>query len=245
MTNPESNTGETIDLLRRFYVAYGVPKEGPPQDFDAALLPSNLSALSSDLSDLQTVLDDPTAQKQFRTCREILDDLADRLTSEELLRELSELPATPEKDYDALANGVFWFSLAASLDQRQDGLPVTPFDDLVKLPLPFKVRMTVAGSLVLRLYLALVYMREGPLSRLVRLGAEAGKSCCSRVNKLLNTDYVRRIRNSLSHGSFSMSAAGVAFRDDNGIIVATPGFLGWLCTWLMLIQLQALAAGSR
>ncbi|MGB7583512.1 MAG: hypothetical protein WBM11_01610 [Terriglobales bacterium] len=105
--------------------------------------------------------------------------------------------------------------------------------------------MTVHGSLVLRLYIALVYMREGTLNDLIAASARAGGPCSGRVRKLLNSDYVRRIRNALSHGSFYACIAGIVFRDDGKVIVATPGFLGWLSTWLTLIQLQALAASCR
>ena len=245
MPNQKVQIREAVELLRQFYAAYGVRDEGPSQEFDLAVLPPELSIPGGDLTILQDALNDATVRKQFGICREILEDLATRLTSEELLRELSELPATREEAHDDLANGIFWFSLAASLDQRRDGVPTTPFDEHFELPLSFKIRVTIAGSLVLRLYLALVYMREGPLSNLIERGAKAGMPCCGRVRKLLNADYVRRLRNSLSHGSFSMCVAGVAFRDDSGVIVATPEFLGRLCTWLMLIQLQALGAGSR
>lgn len=245
MTNQKVQVREAVELLRQFYAAYGVEDEGPSHEFDLAVLPSELSIPSGDFNILKAVLGDATVRKQFGICREILEDLATRLTSEELLRELSGLSATQEGSQDDLANGIFWFSLAASLDQRQEGLPTTPLDGQVDLPLPLKIRMTIAGSLVLRLYLALVYMREGPLANLIERGAKTGMPCCGRVRKLLKADYVRRLRNSLSHGSFSMCVAGVAFRDDNGVIVATPEFLSGLCTCLMLIQLQALAAGTR
>ena len=244
LTNRETPIKKDVDLLKRFYAAYGVPDEGPPHDFDVTVMTPGLSVPRRDLDDLRAVLANQATRRQFGICREILDDLASRLTSKELLRELSTLPGTPEEDPDDLANGVFWFSLAASLDQRRDRLPTTPFDEHIDLPLPLRVRMSMAGSLVLRLYLALVYMREGRLSRLITQGAKARKPCCGRVKKLLDADYVRRIRNSLSHGSFSVPVAGLAFRDGGGVIVATPGFLNWLCTWLKLIQLQAFAAGS-
>ena len=58
-------------------------------------------------------------------------------------------------------SGVLWFSLASSLDQRRSGLPTTPLDEHFEVPLAVKVRHTIEGSLVLRLYVALVYMREG------------------------------------------------------------------------------------
>ena len=121
---------------------------------------------------------------------------------------------------------------------------MTPLDAKVELPTPLKVQMTVQGSLVLRLYIALVYMREGVLAELIAASARAGGPCSNQVKKLLSLDFVRRVRNALSHGTFSPCLAGLVFRDERGAIVATPGFLSWLCTWLMLIQLQALVAST-
>ena len=232
------------DTLREFYAVYGTADEGPPPDVNVTELLPDTTVAPEDLTLLRTAIDDQTLRRQFRICREILEDLAGRLTSEELLRELSTIPTT-NRDFEELSSGVFWFTLASSLDRRENGAPTTPFDEQIHLPLPVKVRMTVQGSLVLRLYLSLVYMREGVMTDLITQGAEARKPCCGRIRKFLNCDYVRRIRNALSHGSFSSSIAGITFRDDNGVILATPGFLNWLCTWLMLIQLQTLSSGSR
>ena len=241
MTNENDIIGDT---LRKFYAVFGMPDEGSPPDVNVTeRLPDTVIA-PEDLVFLRTAIDDQTLRRQFGICREILEDLASRLTSEELLRELSTIPVS-NRDFEELSSGVFWFALANSLDRRENGNPTTPFDEQIHLPLPVKIRMTVQGSLVLRLYLSLVYMREGVMTNLVAQGVQAGKPCCGRVRKLLNCDYVRRIRNALSHGSFSSSIAGITFRDDKGVILATSGFLNWLCTWLMLIQLQALAAGAR
>jgi hypothetical protein len=89
----------------------------------------------------------------------------------ELLRELSGVAAAAG-DFEQLSNGVFWCVLAASLDKRVDSLPMTPFDARIELPLQAKVAMVVHGSLILRLYLSLVYMREGVLSQLVPIPLE-------------------------------------------------------------------------
>jgi hypothetical protein len=231
--------------LRHFYATYGIAGEGPPDDFDADKLPAELLPRDKDLKVLEAAVEDQALARQFRVCREIVEDLASRLTTEELLRELSKLPQSQDEEFRDLADGVFWFSLAASLDTRHDGLPVMPLKVQLNLPLPVKVRLTVQGSLVLRLYIALVYMREGRLNDVITAGANAKLPCCGRVRKLLNCDYVRRIRNSLGHGTFSSTIAGMAFRDDNGTIVASPGFLNQLGTLLMLIQLQAVAAMGR
>ena len=232
------------DLLRDFYGTFGMPDEGPPPGFNvAATISSDLPETELDI--LRAALSDDVGRRQLRDCRAALEDLATRLTGEELLRELCGIPLPPGYGVEQLSSGVFWFALAASLDSREQGLPVTPLDKAINLPLSLKVQMTVHGSLVLRLYIALVYMREGVLADLISESSKAGGQCSARVRKLLNSNYVRRIRNALSHGSFSPCVAGIVFRDDHGAVVATPGFLNWLCTWLMLIQLQALAAGTR
>ncbi len=232
------------DLLREFYGTFGMAEEGPPSGLDVTGMLDTDAVNGSEILMLRTALGDDIARRQFRKCRELIEDLATRLTGEELLQELSGIPV-PEKGFEQLSSGVFWFALASSLDFRQGALPVTPFDKMIQLPLPLKVQMTVHGSVVFRLYIALVYMREGVPSDLIRHSSNAGGRCSAVVGKLLNSDYVRRVRNALSHGSFSAGLAGLVFRDDHGVIAATPGFLNWLCTWLALIQLQALAASAR
>jgi hypothetical protein len=241
MNGPNDNIG---DLLREFYGMFGMPDEGPPPDFNVTKTFGD-HIPPSELAILQQALSDDVARRQLRECRALLDDLATRLTSEELLRELCGIPLPVGRGLEDLSSGVFWFALAGTLDQREFGLPVTPFDGKLDLPLPLKVQMAIQGSLVLRLYVALVYIREGILADLISTSARSGGPCSGRVRKLLNSDFVRRVRNALSHGSFSPCVAGLIFRDDDGAVVATPGFLNWLCGWLMLIQLQALAACTR
>lgn len=232
------------DLLREFYGTFGMPDEGPTADFHVTAAFGD-HVPPAELTILRAALSDDLACRQLRECRTLLDDLATRLMREELLQELSGIPLPVGHNVDSLYSGVFWFALAGTLDRREGGMPLTPLDAKLDLPLPLKVQMTVQGSLVLRLYVALVYMREGVLADMIAASARAGGPCSGRVRKLLNSDFVRRVRNALSHGSFSPCVAGLVFRDDDGAIVATPGFLNWLCTWLMLIQLQALAAGAR
>ncbi|MCK5173002.1 MAG: hypothetical protein KAR47_06395 [Planctomycetes bacterium] len=230
------------DTLRNFYAVFGMPDEGPSEEFDVTALISAGHVPERELQLLDSALDNQELRTDFTKCHGILESLAIRLTTEELLQELSELSPIQDCEFDQLHNGVQWFSLAASLDQRHNGLPVTPFDNDVELSLPEKIQMAVAGSLVFRLYIALCYMREGVLYNMISQGAHDCKPCCSQVKKLLNSDYIRHLRNALSHSSFSSCIVGLVFRDEDYTIVATSGFLEWLCTWLMLIQLQSLAA---
>jgi hypothetical protein len=236
------------DLLRNFYTAYGMPNEGPPQDLDVNAVIGTKGLSQDDYDLLHTALSNQLLRRQFLFCRNILEDLANRLTTQELLQEMSNSVSLSNQEFDELSNGVAWFSLAASLDKRQDGLPLIPFDNQLALPFPLKISMVIQGSLVLRLYIALVYLRGGVMSNAINRAARTGNPCSLRVKKLLNSDYVRHLRNALSHGSFSACIAGIAFRDEDSknkeVIIATPQFMDWLCLWLMLIPLQILTAVS-
>jgi len=234
---------EIGDLLRQFYKLFGRPEEGPPPDLNVSkLIGTPIS--QTELEVLRDSLADTKLRQQFAECQQIIEDLATRLTSKELLRDLSGISLS-DRDFEELYSRVLWFSLAATLDKREGNLPLTPFDEQIALPMPVKIMMTVQGSLVMRLYIALVCMREGVLYNLINRGAHNGSRCCQQILILLNSDYLRRIRNALSHGTFSSSIAGLVFRDDHGAVVATPGFLNWLSTWIMAINLQAVASGLK
>jgi hypothetical protein len=79
------------DLLREFYGTFGTPEEGPLPDFNVtATFGGQLP--QADIAVLQAALADAVARRQLSECRALLDDLATRLTTEELLRELCGVP---------------------------------------------------------------------------------------------------------------------------------------------------------
>ena len=110
MTNENDIIGGT---LRDFYAMFGMPDEGPPSDVNITELFPDAIVASEDLKIFRTAIDDQTLRRQFGICREILEDLASRLTSKDLLRELSTIPTT-NHDIEELSSGVFWFALASS-----------------------------------------------------------------------------------------------------------------------------------
>lgn len=230
------------DVFREFYATFGRPNEGPSPEDNVTELMYYTGVDGKELDILRSALRDTSLRRQFLECQEILEDLATRLGTQELINDLSGIIRT-ERDVEELSNGVLWLTLAVDLGKRNDHQDneseSVGIDNLYLI----KRMQTVQGSLVFQLYIALVYMREGVLTSLIAQGIRNGSHICTKIRKLLNTDYVRRIRNALSHGTFSPCAAGLVFRDVKGTIVGTPGFLGWLCMWLMLIQFQA-AAGS-
>jgi hypothetical protein len=235
---------EILDLLHDFHSIFGHSEKLPPE-FDVGKL-SGISVTFSqaELDIMRCALADSNLREAFDECQQIIEDLATRLTTKELVSDLGGVNLT-KQDFEELYSGVLWFSLAASLDKREGGLPVSPFDDNIPIPMDINVRLTVEGSLVMRLYISLVYMREGVLNRVISQGARNRSQCCQQIRKLLNCDYVRRIRNALSHGTFSPCMAGLIFRDEASFIVATPSFLEWLSMWIMLINLQTMTACNR
>ncbi len=180
MTTSSDNVG---DLLRDFYGTFGMPEEGPQPGLNVAAT-IGVDVPETELDVLRAALQDDVGRRQLCDCRATLEDLATRLTGKELLRELSGIPLPPGQGIRQLSSGVFWFALAATLDSRERGLPVTPLDGTIDLPLSVKVQMTVHGSLVLRLYVALVYMREGVLANLISESSRGGGQCSARVRKL-------------------------------------------------------------
>ena len=231
-------------LLRSFYEVYGMPGEGPPTDFDLSLLDA-FPVGQEDQDVLRQALDDIGLRRNYAECRDLVEEVANHMTGEALLRELTECGPLPEEQFEHLVSGVLWFSLVSSLDRRDhDRLPVSPFAG-VDLPLHVRIRLTVHGSLVLRLYLALVYIREGDLRSVLEAAARVRKPVASRLLKLLRCDFVRHIRNSLAHGTVRPTIAGLRFLDEGATIVATPAFLNHLATWLCMAELQAASAAAR
>lgn len=233
---------EILDLLHDFHSLFGHSgKNNIPPDFDVGKLGISITFSQAELDIMRTALADSNLRQAFAECQQIIEDLATRLTTKELVTDLAGVELT-KQDFEELYSGVLWFSLAASLDKREGGLPVTPFDDKIPIPMGLNVRLTVEGALVLQLYISLVYMREGVLNRVISQSARNGSQCCQQIRKLLNCDYIRKMRNALSHGTISPCLAGLIFRDEASSIVATPSFLSWLSTWIMLINLQAVVA---
>jgi len=244
---PSSTCPPAGVLLREFYKVFGMPGEGPPDDLDLAVFESVFPVEEGDRYDLQRSLGDDGLRRMHRECSETVESLMTAMSGDALLVELSEGPRLTSGQFDRLTAGSLWYSLVSSLDKRDHaGLPVLPpqFSGH-EMPLEARFKMTVFGSLVLKLYIALVFIREGDLARLTAEAARARKPVSGRLLKLLRADFVRHVRNSLAHGTFEQVIVGIRFSDGDKIVTATPRFLDHLSTCLSVAQLQAAAAGLR
>ena len=79
-------------------------------------------------------------------------------------------------------------------------------------------------------------MREGAIGDIITAGSAERLPILGLCRKLINCDYVRHIRNALSHADFSPCMAGIVFRDNDCLYIASPGFHDWLCIWLFIIH---------
>lgn len=223
------------DILRKFYSLYGRPKEAPSHDHDVSeLLPELNSDILSDLKLLTQICNNPI-DKKFCKCRDLLEKIADLLSdSTQLLKELDEISNHIEPEIINLSNGIFWYTLATSLEPNGKNGQDLKLPD--KIPYFFRKQLQIQGALIFRLYMSLVYMKSGAIEKILNIGLQAKKPTLILCQQLLNCDYVRHLRNSLAHANFRATIAGINFKDNNFECVATPGFLDWLCIWVFLIH---------
>ena len=205
----------------------------------AEILPQS-DSIQEDLELLRFFLSNDTVRRDFERCRDILEQIATALTdSTTFLRELQNLnfPAKAELDY--LTNGIFWFNLASQLHpdakMKTDNLSLPG-----QIPEPLRRSLQIQGALVFKLYIGLVYMREGVLADILTAGSTARMPTLGLCRKLLNCDYVRHVRNALSHADFSPCMVGIVFRDNGYLCIASPGFLDWLCIWLFTLHFSCM-----
>lgn len=225
-----------VKTLKEYYQCFGVKDEGPSDDisiYDFIQINKNIK---SDISILGNILKDITIEKHFKVCQNLIEDLANKLSKKAIfIEELEFIKDKIDFDIDMISDGIIWFQQAQMTNpQHSKGIKTDGTEPFINNMLK------VQGSLILQLYIALVYMRSGPIYEILKIGS---KNKCQTMNisyKLLNSDYIRHIRNSLSHGTFKMNVAGVYFKDNNYEIVATPGFLDKICVWIFILYYQCI-----
>jgi hypothetical protein len=223
------------DLLRQFYQTYGRQEEGPPAGLNLSVIIPQTDSIQRESDMIKQLLSNSTVQRDFERCRDILEHIATSLSeTHALLQELKNLNLKAEGDVEHFTNGIFLFTLASQLHPNAE----TKSEDLSlpeQIPEPFRRSLQVQGALVFKLYIGLVYMRGGILNGILSESAAMRMPNLGLFRKLLNCDYVRHIRNALSHADFSPCMVGISFRDNGYMCIASPGFLDWLCIWLFTL----------
>lgn len=233
------------DTLREYYSFYGNTDEGLINDTIAIDSITINDELAAELSLLSKLLNNNKSKKDFNYCKCKLEEIATKLSANPcLIEELKLIKNDIELDINGISNGVIWFQQAQEtcLPNNNNMQDITK---LVNLDINIINSLRMQGSLILQLYIALVYMRCGPVSKILQIGSTKKCQTMDLYKKILYSDYVRHIRNALSHGSFKINIAGVYFNDEGYEIVATQKFLNQICMWLFVLYYQCILFAQR
>ncbi len=234
------------NALRKFYKLFGLKNEGPPQNINVNELFPNVD-FSDDIALIEKITGNDNLIKKHNECKTLIDEIANLLGDSSFMDEINDsITDINYSDTEHLNNGIFWHYFASILDpkvSKELDLDI-PFPN--ELPEIKKELLKVQGSLIFRLYISLVYMKEGPTINVLKTAARNRKPISQKAKKLMQCDYVRHIRNALSHSTFKSMSLGIYFNDyDKFETVVSPEFLNSLTTWVMLINLQCSNAVSH
>lgn len=231
------------NILRKFYKKYGVDNEGPPDGINLSHLAPDLD-MDKDLDLIMSITNNQSTWENFNYCKPQIEVVAKLL--EDSTNFLNEIDNTTQiypddSEFMKLVNGNFWYYLGSGVEQLPENMiKVFPFNILQKQLL------LVQGSLVFRLYISLVYMKESPVLNILEEASRRNMPISEECNKLLRCDYLRHLRNSLAHASFMPTIAGIYFEDRNGFkTISTPGFLNLLLSWILVINTCCLTVISK
>lgn len=221
------------NILHRFYSLYGRPQEGPPVNLNI----SDIIPGFNDIILLQRICDDTKVYRDFVKCRDLVENIAVRLSeSSKYVEELEKVLTEIDINVNHLTNGIFWYTLSSSLDPIESKQTHTELLLPKEIPLPFRFMLQRQGSLIFRLYISFVYMKEGVIQDIFQQGNFSKLPILNLCRQLLNCDYIRHLRNALSHADFDTNVGGIVFRDNEVWYGATPGFLDWLSIWVFTIH---------
>lgn len=227
------------DSLRKYYKIFGMENEGPPENLNISeLVPQVLGKTDIDL--IERICNNPESLRKHKECKELIEKGANLIGDSNFMNEIdNSIIEYTDSESEHLTNGIFWHYLASILDPKLKNEIGFEIPIPGELPEMKKELLKVQGSLIFRLYIALVYMKEGPLNKMINQTATKRKPISQICKKLLNCDYVRHLRNALSHSTFESTGFGIYFKDsDKFETVGSPEFLNSLTTWIMLLNLQ-------
>jgi len=234
--------------LREYYKNFGVAGEGPPADFEIPSFLANLgmssikASLSTDLELLRNLNQDTSLKQLFGECDGLLERIASDSESTELCRALEQNIPLLGFDSDILLAGISWYTQASQVDPRassgHEALQKMT-KDFPSTPPFFALIQAVQGSLVLRLYVGLVYMRGDSMKNALRQIDAQKYPSIGRFSCLMENELVGHLRNALAHGHIRTTIAGLWFKDRAFEAVASPGFLDKLCIWIFVFYYTA------
>lgn len=242
------------DLLRQFYRLYGVDGEGPRSDQDVSALLRTIGSadspdLKSDIDLLSRMVANSGLSGLVRQCDDLLEQIANEAGKTALLEEIDQHWDDISVELGAVFHGILWYGQACHADPRDSdhAKQFAPLQSAVEAgasPL-WALGQQVTGAAILRLYVALVYLRGDWIRQAIGRAPLDSTPSLRRYASLLANDVVRHLRNALSHGHFKPTCAGLHIRDRDFEVVLTPAMLNKLCTWIFLLHYSIFMVYAR
>ncbi len=233
------------DLMREFFAKYGAAGEGPTPDMNLCELFGIGATVSGDLeADIEFIkrmCANPRLSAMVQDCHSLLFEIR-QSPKGPLYKEIDTYFDDMGIEPTAVSQGILWYTQAANADPR-DGKPGRRFfrKAVESGILPLKALSNqVTGATILRLYVALVYLRGDWFRQ--SLGKTIIDSAPSlfRYARLLNHDIVRHLRNSLAHGHIVLTCVGLRIKDRDFEVVLTPDILNLICMAIWLLHCSIL-----
>ena len=227
------------NALRKYYGLFGVENEGPPTEVNVSKLFGDIN-FDSELQLIERICNDDIVVRKHNECNTLIEQIANSLNGANFMNEIKDsITEVTINEKEHFTNGIFWQYLALALDpkvEKQLNYEI-PFPS--NLSLNNKDLLKTQGSLIFRLYISLVYMKEGPLLKILTETSKNRKPISGLALRFIRCDYVRHLRNAISHSTFESTSFGILFKDEDKFeAVTTPEFLNKLATCIFLINFQ-------
>ncbi|MGA7498932.1 MAG: hypothetical protein WBX00_19555 [Isosphaeraceae bacterium] len=242
------------DLLREFYSRYGISGEGPEADLNVSELIAGLSdstpnLLESDIDLLRRMIADDKLSHVIRECDGLLEEIANNAGDTTLLEEINKRFDDMALDPNAVFHGILWYTQAVQADPRQceeaaHRSPLRTAVDSGASPI-WALGEQVTGATILRLYVALVYLRGDWIRQGIGRATLDSAPSLLRYARLLSNEVIRHLRNSLAHGHITPTCAGLHIKDRDFEAILTPGMLNKICTWIFLLHYSIFMVYAR
>jgi len=256
-TVPTYDGGMTVshdwfgDLLREFYAKYGTAGEGPPPDLNVCALfgidSAEVSAdLEADVDLLKGLCADTCLSAQIQDCDHLLEEIQ-HSPEASLYKEIDAYLDDMRIEPTAVYHGIMWYAQAAIADPRDGETARKFYQSAVESGCSPSTVLSnqVTGATILRLYVALVYLRGDWIRQAVGRATLDSAPSLLRYARLLNHETIRHLRNSLAHGHISPTCAGLRIKDRDFEAVLTPGMLNKICTGIWILHRSILTVYAK
>lgn len=157
----------------------------------------------------------------YKSCRTVLTELAQDIKTEHLQKELFEHILDLGLDRMQLYHGnmLFFHALRTSPEMHTPEQIENYVELFNEAPAIHSLSNLTVYSIIIRLYVALVYMRGDRVREALNKNTPAQAHHINKAKSLFNHEIIRHLRNSLAHGHIHPALTGLYFKDRNFEII--------------------------